>query len=116
MNAEQMPGSHTPGPWVWEAMDSSMTALGTQDERGGVDLAHEVLSVVRCKSCQKEPAKRRCMMPNEADAHLIAAAPTMLAALLDVRGIMTAELGYQQYLTNFASVENAIAAAHGAKA
>ncbi len=112
---EVPPGSHTPEPWAWEAQDASMMSLGTSDGRGGVDLAREVLTVIRCKSCQKDPRNRRCMMPTDADAHLIRSAPTMLAALLKVREAMTSMLGYEHYLTNFASVEAAIASAHGAK-
>jgi hypothetical protein len=127
MSNEVPGGSHTPGPWAWEAHDPSMTTLGTSDGNGGVDFANEVLSVSRCKSCQKDPGRLLCHMPNEADAHLIAAAPTMLAALQGALRIAslwipsddTPEEHWEEakalYLMRN-SFEEAIAAAHGAKA
>ena len=55
-------------------------------------MRNHVLSVSPCKSCQEraEPKEwewNRCATPSEADARLIAAAPDMLDALIQIRAV-----------------------------
>lgn len=74
-------GGHTPGPWGWSLEDESMWVLHGRDV-----LVDHVLAVTPCASCQKRTREtkefNRCLGPGEANAHLIAAAPDMLAALI----------------------------------
>jgi hypothetical protein len=57
---------HTPGPWTWDELPEG---------RSGLLLGPGVSSVLDISD------DWTCKLPNEADAHLIAAAPDLLAAL-----------------------------------
>ena len=73
----------TPGPWKWVIHDYSMASI--EGPNGEYD---HVLSVSPCKGCQartKEWLWGRCLTPSEANAHLIAAAPDLYAALEKAR-------------------------------
>lgn len=76
---------HVAGPWGWYAEDHSMATLCGYDESGRLDPdGRHVLTVTICKACQVGRAHwewGQCYTANAADAHLIAAAPILLAAL-----------------------------------
>ena len=78
----EAPVGFTPGPWGWYAEDNSEIILCGD---GGADpLTKHVVSIRPCKSCQPKNAKSpwewgQCITPKEADAKLIAMAPTLLA-------------------------------------
>lgn len=78
---------YTPGPWSWTIHDHSMASLGVGDSPGIGDPL--VLAIAPCDACAsranpKEWKWDRCHTPSEADAVLIAAAPTLLVALQDL--------------------------------
>lgn len=69
----------TPGPWHWTAQDHSLAILSGPDY-----IMQQVLSISPCPACigrakPKEWKWGRCTTPNEANAALIAFAPTLLA-------------------------------------
>lgn len=71
-----MTTTHTPGPWTWEAADSITLILHPEDSL----LEDSILSCDRCESCAKND--KQCNWPSEANAHLIAAAPTLYDAAM----------------------------------
>jgi hypothetical protein len=79
---------HTPGPWHWLIHDHSCASLGVGDDPGmGTPL---VMSVSPCRSCADRARDGewkwgRCTTPSEADARLIAAAPDLLDALIELK-------------------------------
>ncbi len=64
----------TPGPWTWTREDESMTSL-----HGACEFSDHVLSVTPCENCQKHNGL--CLGPSPANAHLLASAPDLYAAL-----------------------------------
>lgn len=76
--------NHTAGPWRWVIQDHSMASLVGKDE----EMDH-VMSVSPCKSCTEHNRSKKfkyglCLTPNEANARLIAAAPSLLKALMSL--------------------------------
>lgn len=121
----------TPGPWTWTICDHSMAIL-----HAGDPLEQPVMAAAPCSACA-ERAKPdwkwgHCHVPSLADAHLIAAAPELLAAaieLSDVAGEGSEDLPddtpvkvsigsrtiITYYLRDFRALNAAIAKAEGAQ-
>lgn len=80
-----MNDKHTPGPWGWVIHDASMATLCGENAVGGFNgIDPHVMSVSPCRSCAENKDEwqwDRCTTPSEADARLIAAAPSMLKVL-----------------------------------
>ena len=70
----------TKGPWHWEVEDGSFMGLYRPDGPLGVDSF--VMWAQICTACQERG--NRCTAPNDANAHLIAAAPELYEALENV--------------------------------
>ena len=85
------PGLPMPGPWTWEIHDHSAATLCG----GGEDaIIGHILTVNPCEACAKRAEPKewqwgRCMTPSIENARLIAAAPDMLAALHNVRKLIS---------------------------
>ena len=82
---------HTKGPWTWLVHDYSGITLHGPDE-----MFDHVISLGPCESCLEHAKTKgemgwkwgRCTTPTEADAILIAEAPTMYDQLASARAIM----------------------------
>jgi len=80
------PGKPMPGPWHWEIHDHSMATLAGGGEDGMIG---HIMSVSPCDACAsradpKEWQWDRCMTPSIENARLIAAAPDLLVALVEL--------------------------------
>lgn len=114
-----MSDKHTPGPWSWLVHDVSMASLGVGSDPGmGTPL---VLNVSPCRSCIDSASPNewewgRCTTPSEADARLIAAAPELLSAIIDLADAARTACNAGQHselVQALFDADYAIAKAHG---